>query len=78
MGGLSGDWEFDRDIGSSINWGSSGIYTCWEIAWELDRKIVLVTDLVFVAWPSGYDRGIVKEQIETAVESSSPSYKRAY
>ena len=51
-GAGSGDRKLDRS-------GFSEISTCWEIAWELDRKIVLVTDLVFVAWPSGYDRGIV-------------------
>ena len=41
-------------------------------------KIVLGKGLVLVALPFGYDWGIVAIQIDTTVESSSPSYKRAY
>ena len=65
-----------------IDRGSSGISTCqdidWENNWEIDRNIVLNKGLVSVASPSGFDFGMVTIQIYTTVESSSPSYKRAY
>ena len=42
------------------------------------RKIVLGKDLLFVTSPSGYSWRIVIIQIDTTVEYSSTSYKRAY
>ena len=60
-----GDREFDREIGSSIDRGFSGILTCWEIACEINQNIVLVTGLVLVASPSGYYQGIVAIKIYT-------------
>ena len=70
----SGDQDIYREIEKLINRGFSGISTCWDIAWELNWKIVLVTGLVLVASPSRYNRGIVEIQIDTTVEYSSPSY----
>ena len=73
-----GDWEFDRDTRISMDWGFSGIWTCWEIIWEINQKIVLDKGLVSVASPLGFDRGIVTIQIYTIFEYSSPSYKISY
>ena len=75
------NWAIGSLIGrseSSINWGFYGILTFWEISWELNHKIFLGKGLFLVASPLGYDWGIVSMQIDTTVESSSPSYKRAY
>ena len=38
---------------------------------------MLVKGLVLVASPSRYNRGILAIEINTTVESNSPSYKRA-
>ena len=71
MGERSGDRDFDQEIGISIDRGFSGISTCWEIAWDINRMIVLVKGLVSIASPLGYDRGILAIQIDKTVESSS-------
>ena len=55
-----GDWEIDRS-------GFSWISTCWYIAWQIDRNIMLVKGLVLVASPSGYNLGVVVIQIKTTV-----------
>ena len=61
-----GDWDFDQENGRLIDWGSSGISTCWEIDWEnyreLDWDIVLEKPLVFLASPSGLNRWIITIQ----------------
>ena len=56
-----------------IDQGFSGILTYWDIAWDIDQKIVLVKELVLAASPLGYDWGVVAIQIDTTVESISPS-----
>ena len=78
LGDRSGDQEFDRETGSSIDQGSYGIYIYQEIAWELDRKIVHDKGLVSVASTLGSDRGIVTINIDTTVKYSSTIHKRAY
>ena len=45
---------------------------------RLIQKIMLGKVLVSFAAPSRYDRGIIAIKIDTNVEYSSPSYKRAY
>ena len=62
-----GDQYFDQEIGSSIDRVLSGISTSWKIAWDLDQNIVLVTVLVLVASPLGYDWWIVAIQIDTTI-----------
>ena len=74
----SGHREFDWEIRRSIYWRLSGILTCWEITWDLHWNILLVTGLVLVASPSGYNPGIIEIKIYTTVESCSTSYKRDY
>ena len=73
-----GDRKFDLDIGSSIYQGFSRILTCWYMSWDINQKIMLVTVLLSVASPLGYDWGMVEIQIDTTVESGSNNYKRAY
>ena len=69
---------FCLSSGNSIYRGFSEILTYWKISWEIDQKIVVGKGFVLVASPLRYDQGIVAIQIETTVESSVPSYKRAY
>ena len=51
-----------------IDQGYSGISTCREIAWELDRKIIIDRGLVLVALTSGIDWGITTIKIDTTIE----------
>ena len=73
LGDRSDNQDFNQEIGSLIDQGFSWILTCWDIAWEIDRKIMLVKELVLVASPLGYNWGVVAIQIDTTVESISPS-----
>ena len=72
-GDRSDNQEFNQEIGSLIDQGFSGILTYWDIAWEIDRKIVLVKEFVLVASLLWYDCGVVSIQIDTTVEFISPS-----
>ena len=74
MGDCLGDQEFNLEIRRSIDQGFSGISTFLEIAWEINRKIVIVKGLVAVASPLGHNWGIVAIQIDTTVDSISPIY----
>ena len=71
----SGDWlvdmECEREISILINRRSYGISTCQEIDQgsdqELDQDIVLKQSLVFVVFPSGFNWGIVRIQLDTTI-----------
>ena len=63
--------ECDREIRISINRRSYGISTCQDIDQggdqELDQDIMLKQSLVFVVFPSGFNWGIVRIQLDTTI-----------